>query len=145
MKRQHGWALLLVLPVTAMAAPTVQPGLWESTQTMNGEQSVERDCVTPAEAADTQRFRQDIPQDCTLSKVTDNARTLAFDYVCEKSTRGSGRFELQVPSPTQFQMRYRFKGETKVGAKTVPVALDLDAKSRWIAADCGDLAEDDDE
>jgi len=145
LKQWTGAAVLLALPAVAMAAPTLKPGLWESTKIMNGEKDVERECITAEELRDAKNFRKGIPRDCELTNTRESATMLAFEYSCSKSSRGGGSFEIKASSPTQYEMSYRFKGEVLGGTKAAPLTLELQSKGRWIGSDCGDLADEDDD
>ncbi|WP_169518295.1 DUF3617 domain-containing protein [Solimonas variicoloris] len=142
MLRKTMGGLLLALPLAATAAPVVKPGLWKSEQTLNGERSTEHDCVTPEDARSANNFVKDLPKDCTLSKVRDDARVLAYDYQCQSAEQsGKGQVEIKVDAPTHYVMRYRFDGQTRIGKDVTPIRLDLQAESRWVAADCGEYGE----
>lgn len=133
-----------LLPALPLAAPVVKPGLWKSERTLNGERSTEHDCVTSEEARSANNFVKDLPKRCTLSKARDGARVLAHDYQRQSVEQsGKGQVGIKVDSPTRYVMRYRFDGQTRIGEEVTPIQLDLQADSRWVAADCGEYADAD--
>ena len=137
-------AALLAAPF-AFAAPTVKPGLWEVSKSFNGEEETDRECVTPEEARDSTSFTKNLPEGCTLGQKRDTASELSFDYRCDSPTQtGKGRMEVRVDKQTQYQLSYTFNGQLKIAGKTSPLKIDLKSKGRWLASDCGDLAEDED-
>ncbi|MGH8443613.1 MAG: DUF3617 domain-containing protein [Solimonas sp.] len=134
---------LLMLPLAVQAGSlNVKPGLWETTQKINGDSHNDFDCMTPEEARDSSAFRKEIPAECKLGNVKESATAMSFEYRCDSPTQtGTGKFDLKMASPTQYQMNYQFNGQMKMGGKSMPMAVTMEAKGRWVSADCGEHAD----
>ena len=80
-----------------------------------------------------QKARNDLGVGCTMSNVKESSRQISFSTSCNSPTnKGSGTVQIAFERPTKSELRYRFKGSTVAGGKTIPVVLDIHQRGQWI-------------
>lgn len=169
-----GLIACLSLPLSAFAAEqlNVKTGLWEITSVMqtNGvlplpkeltakltpeqrarmaaeakaeaaegpTRETDRECVTQKDLE--QPFRSANTEYCKQSMVNRTRTTQEARIVCEGEHKGSGVFRVTAPTPETMKGTL----DLKIGEGPDAFTLKGQLSGRWLGADCGDEAEDDD-
>ena len=100
---------------------------------------VDRECITekdiehPFDSADS--------EDCKQTIVTTTRTTQEVRLVCTGEHKGTGTLKVTTPTPTTMTGLLDMRAGDGKDAMTIKAQM----KGRWLAADCGDEADSDDE
>ena len=128
-------ALLLALPGALLAAaPDIQPGQWEYTNTtgmsfggsaMPPQQHVHRECLTQADLQELSPFDTGEMGECTLTRQEQSASRLRYEITCQDPASG-GTYTLQGDirlQGTRMEGTLNGKMDTPMGPATLEIAL----------------------
>lgn len=137
-------ALLLCTGSLAVAGDWIKPGLWEETVVIDtlgdGKKGdVDTKCWTPEKVAELSSseatkasLMKSVNKDCTLKQYEHTATGLRYEVSCPDGAGMSGK--IAVGSSTSMNTSGTMKFGTISGAQ--------EKTSRWIAADCGEHADE---
>lgn len=155
-------AMIATLPMSALAATKLQPGLWETTVLMNlGEGMPQvppemraqmkqmgldipgvdpithRVCITPEQAArETMPNVNDPESGCRMVGSKRDGDRFTADLVCDGRMKGKGNMTMTLNGPKAHTGRMAFKGTSEEG---MPLDMSSEVNGKWLAAECGQV------
>ena len=120
-----------------ITVPAIKMGLWEGTITNSLATTTikTRSCITPQTF---QYAMANVPPGCTVSNKTQTATSLSGDISCTLQNGGTTTGHLDVQMPDQSTVRSNINLTVNANGRSVPVTMTTE--SRFVSADCGDIA-----
>jgi hypothetical protein len=100
---------------------------------------VSRECITERDL--DQPFRGTDQEDCTQEVVRTGRNTQELRLTCTGEVKGKGTFVINTPNPNTMTAAL----DLTLGDGENVMKMKATMKGRWLSADCGDLADEDDD